>query len=80
MVTDMANSGFVHILKIMFVIVIYILIFCFQGQGVILERSPFSDMVFLDAMFKEGYIRKECEYSVSLTTKTPENGLDTTSR
>ncbi|KAG7240416.1 hypothetical protein INR49_026987 [Caranx melampygus] len=30
------------------------------GQGVILERSPFSDMVFLDAMFKEGYIRKEC--------------------
>ncbi|XP_060944301.1 NADH dehydrogenase [ubiquinone] 1 alpha subcomplex subunit 10, mitochondrial [Limanda limanda] len=30
------------------------------GQGVILERSPFSDMVFLDAMFTEGYIRKEC--------------------
>lgn len=30
------------------------------GQGVILERSPFSDMVFVDAMFKEGYIRKEC--------------------
>ncbi|KAK9537249.1 hypothetical protein VZT92_004882 [Zoarces viviparus] len=30
------------------------------GQGVILERSPFSDFVFLDAMFKEGYIRKEC--------------------
>ncbi|KAM6979004.1 NADH dehydrogenase [ubiquinone] 1 alpha subcomplex subunit 10, mitochondrial isoform 2-T2 [Tautogolabrus adspersus] len=30
------------------------------GQGVILERSPFSDMVFLEAMFKEGYIRKEC--------------------
>uniref|UniRef100_A0A1A7X4J7 NADH dehydrogenase [ubiquinone] 1 alpha subcomplex subunit 10, mitochondrial n=1 Tax=Iconisemion striatum TaxID=60296 RepID=A0A1A7X4J7_9TELE len=30
------------------------------GQGVILERSPFSDMVFLDAMFKQGYIRKEC--------------------
>ncbi|XP_017265613.1 NADH dehydrogenase [ubiquinone] 1 alpha subcomplex subunit 10, mitochondrial [Kryptolebias marmoratus] len=30
------------------------------GQGVILERSPFSDMVFLEAMFKQGYIRKEC--------------------
>ncbi|XP_071338365.1 NADH dehydrogenase [ubiquinone] 1 alpha subcomplex subunit 10, mitochondrial [Trachinotus anak] len=30
------------------------------GQGVILERSPFSDMVFLEAMVKEGYIRKEC--------------------
>ncbi|KAM3607907.1 uncharacterized protein V6R79_016074 [Siganus canaliculatus] len=30
------------------------------GQGVILERSPFSDMVFLDAMFKQGYVRKEC--------------------
>ncbi|XP_019735420.1 NADH dehydrogenase [ubiquinone] 1 alpha subcomplex subunit 10, mitochondrial isoform X1 [Hippocampus comes] len=30
------------------------------GQGVILERSPFSDMVFLDAMFEQGYIRKEC--------------------
>uniref|UniRef100_A0A3Q3K6A8 NADH dehydrogenase [ubiquinone] 1 alpha subcomplex subunit 10, mitochondrial n=1 Tax=Monopterus albus TaxID=43700 RepID=A0A3Q3K6A8_MONAL len=29
------------------------------GQGVILERSPFSDMVFLEAMFKHGYIRKE---------------------
>lgn len=30
------------------------------GQGVILERSPFSDMVFLEAMLKHGYIRKEC--------------------
>ncbi|XP_034042476.1 NADH dehydrogenase [ubiquinone] 1 alpha subcomplex subunit 10, mitochondrial [Thalassophryne amazonica] len=30
------------------------------GQGVILERSPFSDYVFLDAMLKQGYIRKEC--------------------
>ncbi|XP_028291914.1 NADH dehydrogenase [ubiquinone] 1 alpha subcomplex subunit 10, mitochondrial [Gouania willdenowi] len=30
------------------------------GQGVILERSPFSDMVFMEAMSKEGYIRKEC--------------------
>ncbi|KAF7656189.1 hypothetical protein LDENG_00045420 [Lucifuga dentata] len=35
------------------------------GQGVILERSPFSDMVFLEAMFKQGYIRKECEYHAS---------------
>ncbi|KAM4608370.1 NADH dehydrogenase [ubiquinone] 1 alpha subcomplex subunit 10, mitochondrial [Polymixia lowei] len=30
------------------------------GQGVILERSPFSDMVFVEAMYKQGYIRKEC--------------------
>lgn len=30
------------------------------GQGVVIERSPFSDMVFLEAMFKQGYIRKEC--------------------
>ncbi|XP_029462352.1 NADH dehydrogenase [ubiquinone] 1 alpha subcomplex subunit 10, mitochondrial [Rhinatrema bivittatum] len=30
------------------------------GQGVILERSPFSDYVFLEAMLKENYIRKEC--------------------
>ncbi|XP_010862831.1 NADH dehydrogenase [ubiquinone] 1 alpha subcomplex subunit 10, mitochondrial [Esox lucius] len=30
------------------------------GQGVILERSPYSDMVFVEAMFKQGYIRKAC--------------------
>ncbi|XP_030641910.1 NADH dehydrogenase [ubiquinone] 1 alpha subcomplex subunit 10, mitochondrial [Chanos chanos] len=30
------------------------------GQGVILERSPYSDTVFLEAMFKQGYIRKQC--------------------
>jgi len=30
------------------------------GQGVILERSPYSDHVFVDAMFKAGYIRKQC--------------------
>lgn len=30
------------------------------GQGVVLERSPFSDMVFVEAMAKEGYIRNEC--------------------
>lgn len=38
-----------------------LLCFPFSGQGVILERSPFSDMVFLEAMFKEGFIRKQCE-------------------
>uniref|UniRef100_A0A6P8QYG1 NADH dehydrogenase [ubiquinone] 1 alpha subcomplex subunit 10, mitochondrial n=1 Tax=Geotrypetes seraphini TaxID=260995 RepID=A0A6P8QYG1_GEOSA len=30
------------------------------GQGAVLERSPFSDFVFLEAMQKQGYIRKEC--------------------
>ncbi|KAJ7305329.1 hypothetical protein JRQ81_011249 [Phrynocephalus forsythii] len=30
------------------------------GQGVVLERSPFSDFVFLEAMHRQGYIRKEC--------------------
>ncbi|CAB1328562.1 unnamed protein product [Coregonus sp. 'balchen'] len=30
------------------------------GQGVILERSPYSDMVFVEAMFKQGYIRRQC--------------------
>ncbi|XP_053327553.1 NADH dehydrogenase [ubiquinone] 1 alpha subcomplex subunit 10, mitochondrial [Spea bombifrons] len=30
------------------------------GQGAVLERSPFSDFVFLDAMYKNGYIRKQC--------------------
>ncbi|XP_068185264.1 NADH dehydrogenase [ubiquinone] 1 alpha subcomplex subunit 10, mitochondrial [Antennarius striatus] len=30
------------------------------GQGVVLERSPFSDMVFLEAMLEEGYIRRQC--------------------
>jgi len=30
------------------------------GQGVIMERSPYSDMVFLEAMYKQGYIRKQC--------------------
>uniref|UniRef100_A0A8D0H7Y0 NADH dehydrogenase [ubiquinone] 1 alpha subcomplex subunit 10, mitochondrial n=1 Tax=Sphenodon punctatus TaxID=8508 RepID=A0A8D0H7Y0_SPHPU len=32
------------------------------GQGVVLERSPFSDFVFLDAMFQQGYILKRCIY------------------
>ncbi|XP_060733146.1 NADH dehydrogenase [ubiquinone] 1 alpha subcomplex subunit 10, mitochondrial [Tachysurus vachellii] len=30
------------------------------GQGVILKRSPFSDVVFLEAMSNQGYIRKQC--------------------
>ncbi|PNJ04626.1 NDUFA10 isoform 13 [Pongo abelii] len=31
------------------------------GQGVVLERSIFSDFVFLDAMYNQGFIRKQCE-------------------
>lgn len=27
----------------------------------VLERSIFSDFVFLEAMYNQGYIRKECE-------------------
>ncbi|XP_050756251.1 NADH dehydrogenase [ubiquinone] 1 alpha subcomplex subunit 10, mitochondrial isoform X1 [Gymnogyps californianus] len=30
------------------------------GQGAVMERSPYSDFVFLDAMFKQGYIHKRC--------------------
>ncbi|XP_004473997.1 NADH dehydrogenase [ubiquinone] 1 alpha subcomplex subunit 10, mitochondrial [Dasypus novemcinctus] len=30
------------------------------GQGVILERSIFSDFVFLEAMYNQGFIRKQC--------------------
>uniref|UniRef100_A0A452U2T3 NADH dehydrogenase [ubiquinone] 1 alpha subcomplex subunit 10, mitochondrial n=1 Tax=Ursus maritimus TaxID=29073 RepID=A0A452U2T3_URSMA len=30
------------------------------GQGVVLERSIFSDFVFLEAMYSQGFIRKQC--------------------
>ncbi|XP_054333605.1 NADH dehydrogenase [ubiquinone] 1 alpha subcomplex subunit 10, mitochondrial isoform X2 [Pongo pygmaeus] len=30
------------------------------GQGVVLERSIFSDFVFLDATYNQGFIRKQC--------------------
>ncbi|XP_075807581.1 NADH dehydrogenase [ubiquinone] 1 alpha subcomplex subunit 10, mitochondrial [Microtus pennsylvanicus] len=30
------------------------------GQGVVLERSIYSDFVFLEAMYNQGFIRKEC--------------------
>lgn len=28
------------------------------GQGVVLDRSPYSDFVFVEAMFKHGYLSK----------------------
>uniref|UniRef100_A0A8D0Z0S6 NADH:ubiquinone oxidoreductase subunit A10 n=1 Tax=Sus scrofa TaxID=9823 RepID=A0A8D0Z0S6_PIG len=31
------------------------------GQGVVLERSIYSDFVFLEAMYRQGFIRKQCE-------------------
>ncbi|KAF6361875.1 NADH:ubiquinone oxidoreductase subunit A10 [Rhinolophus ferrumequinum] len=30
------------------------------GQGVVLERSIYSDFVFVEAMYNQGYIRKQC--------------------
>ncbi|KAK4817776.1 hypothetical protein QYF61_026999 [Mycteria americana] len=35
------------------------------GQGVVMERSPYSDFVFLDAMFKQGYVHKRSRDSCS---------------
>lgn len=32
------------------------------GQGIVLERSPFSDMVFADAMYKTGWLPRDSEY------------------
>uniref|UniRef100_A0A8C3YT19 NADH:ubiquinone oxidoreductase subunit A10 n=1 Tax=Catagonus wagneri TaxID=51154 RepID=A0A8C3YT19_9CETA len=31
------------------------------GQGVVLERSIYSDFVFLEAMYRQGFVRKQCE-------------------
>ncbi|XP_019409984.1 PREDICTED: NADH dehydrogenase [ubiquinone] 1 alpha subcomplex subunit 10, mitochondrial [Crocodylus porosus] len=30
------------------------------GQGVVMERSVYSDLVFMDAIFKQGYVHKRC--------------------
>lgn len=32
------------------------------GQGVVLERSPYSDFVFLEAMLEQGYVHRRCEF------------------
>uniref|UniRef100_A0A8C9DEK8 NADH:ubiquinone oxidoreductase subunit A10 n=1 Tax=Prolemur simus TaxID=1328070 RepID=A0A8C9DEK8_PROSS len=37
------------------------------GQGVVLERSIFSDFVFLEAMYNQGFIRKQCESACAVT-------------
>lgn len=31
------------------------------GQGVILDRSPYSDFVFMEAMVKSGYVSKQAK-------------------
>ncbi|XP_073928278.1 NADH dehydrogenase [ubiquinone] 1 alpha subcomplex subunit 10, mitochondrial isoform X1 [Castor canadensis] len=35
------------------------------GQGVVLERSIYSDFVFLEAMYKQGFIRKQLLFQVA---------------
>ena len=35
------------------------------GQGVVLERSPASEYVFTEAMYKTGIIDKECKFHIS---------------
>ena len=44
------------------------------GQGVILQRSPFSDRVFMDAMFKHKYVSKGAHsyYNNAIETTLPE--------
>uniref|UniRef100_A0A2K6LZS2 Deoxynucleoside kinase domain-containing protein n=1 Tax=Rhinopithecus bieti TaxID=61621 RepID=A0A2K6LZS2_RHIBE len=37
------------------------------GQGVVLERSIFSDFVFLDAMYNQGFVRKHNFFTHSLS-------------
>lgn len=34
------------------------------GQGVVIERSPFSDFVFMEAMFSNKYISKEGKMNI----------------
>jgi len=36
------------------------------GQGVVLERSPYSDTVYLEAIFNAGYIRRKGRYQYDL--------------
>lgn len=33
------------------------------GKGVVLDRSPFSDFVFVEAMYQQGYLSKEGTFS-----------------
>ncbi|XP_014260850.1 NADH dehydrogenase [ubiquinone] 1 alpha subcomplex subunit 10, mitochondrial [Cimex lectularius] len=40
------------------------------GQGVIIERSPWSDMVFVEAMTKNGYMSKEAKSVYNVVKKS----------
>lgn len=42
-------------------LILYFLSRFSTGQGVVLERSIYSDFVFVEAMYNQGYIRKQCE-------------------